>query len=62
MSMAASEDGLFGHFPPWGNQGAKGKSSSRSSPNIHAAQKNRELQVSKEVGNNLAIRLTIITL
>jgi adenylate cyclase len=32
MSMAASRDGLFGHFPPWGNQGAKGKGSSRLSP------------------------------
>jgi hypothetical protein len=32
LSMAASGTGGFGHFPPWGNQGAKGKPSSRSSP------------------------------
>jgi hypothetical protein len=27
--MAASRDGLFGHFPPWDNQGATGKGSLR---------------------------------
>src|SRR5216684_7825032 len=28
--MAASGTGSFGHFPPWDNQGAEGKGSSRS--------------------------------
>jgi hypothetical protein len=31
LSMAASRDGLFGHFPPWDNQGATGKGSLRPS-------------------------------
>jgi hypothetical protein len=29
--MAVSRIGLFGHFPPWNNQGAESKGSSRSS-------------------------------
>jgi len=29
--MAASREGLFGHFPPWDNQGATGKGSLRLS-------------------------------
>ena len=31
LSLAASRDGSFGHFPPWGNPGAESKGSVRPS-------------------------------